>query len=204
MLFTLGECTEDLFKVLNLPESLRESRLYDPIGRHIVYSLEERTALIMYPFHHASYPDRHGYLCINDKVLSVLERPKGAGIPDGVVEVTLPNPDFELEDVFLITVISQAFCVYFQVKECPYNIKIEGRRSQPRSPQNLVTYLNKLVVALEGTNEFAIQRFVPFCVRNDEFDAFIVYLEQSSWLGLSVQAKELVESALAYKAKVES
>lgn len=204
MLFTLGECTEDLFKVLNLPESLRESRLYDPISQYIVYNSEERIALIMYPSHHGYYPDQYRNLCINGQILSVLERPQGADIPDGVVEVTLPNPDFELEDVFLITVISQAFCVYFQVKECPYNIKIEGRRLQPRSPQNLVTYLNKLVVALDGANEFAIQRFVPFCVRNDEFDAFIAYLEQSLWFGLSVQAKELVERALAYKAKVES
>lgn len=203
MAFSVGTCTEMLFQALGLPNHLRESGLNYPFGRRIVYDLDRHIALIIYPTHHGYYPDEYRNLWINGQILSILERPKGVDIPDGNITVTLPDPDFALEDNFLKTVIEQAFCTHFQIEKCPYIIKIQGRCPQPRSPDELVRYLNKLVILLEGDYRFAIKHFVPFCVRGNEFEPFITNLEQNSWRGLSVQAKTLLESALAYEAVME-
>lgn len=190
-----GTCTEELFIALNLPESLRGKTLRNPIGNTIVYDLQQRIAVVFYPMNHGDYPDVYNLLSIDGKIIPVWDKLPGSDIPDGVIEICLTKEMLHLDDAYLINLVEQAFKVRSTNNTCPSPVKVTGRPPVARPPEELIKFLNSLV--LERDPEFGIDYFVPFRMMQEELDALRSYLKKNGDIGLSEPARQLLKKAIS-------
>lgn len=203
MNFIAEVCTDELFEKLKLPESLKKIKSENPIGRTIYFNLDQRIALIAHAIDHTCWPNLFYHLCIDGRCLNVFERHEGIDNPIDYIAVGISSNTTDLDDDFIKSITTQAFATRSPSGKCPYDVRISGREVppeiSPRQPSEIVSFLNKLVIELDGPNDFAVRSFVPFCVRRDEFDNFMSHLEKTKWSTLSLQSKELVEQALTHR-----
>lgn len=190
-----GTCTEALFTALNLPESLRTETLRNPIGKAIVYNLEQRIVVVFYPMNHGDYPDVYSVLSIDGKIIPVWDKLPGSDIPDGIIEVCLTKEMLHLDDAYLINLVEQAFKVRSTNNTCPSPVKVSGRPPVPRLPVDLIDFLNNL--ALKGDTEFGIKYFVPLRMMQEELDALRNYLKKNGDTALSEPARQLLKKAIS-------
>lgn len=205
--FLRALCTEQLFKELGLPESLRASEKLTPIGRDLIHDLATRSALIPHPFHYSDYPDRGLSFYVRGKHCNASEFVQRSDGPDRV-EVWFEADMHEAARTEVAKLLESAVALLRNEPLCSVPILRNPRQvlqpRVPRPPSNFIPKLNKFCEdvsqfdreMLPDLEELSIRSVISTVLLPEELESLERHLAVSGWSELSPRARDLIEKVL--------
>lgn len=199
-------CTEQLFRELELPESLRADGKLNPVGRELVHDRSVRSALIPHPFHHSDYPDRSLSFYVRGRHFGAWEFVRRSDGPDRI-EVWFEADMNDAACNEIVELLQNAAAV---LREEPIgSMPIVSHRKQlpkprvPRPPSEVIRKLNKfcdevseLGQLLPELEELTIQSAISTVLLPKEIESLELHLATLGWDELSPKARDLVKNVL--------
>jgi hypothetical protein len=203
MRFAHGDCNEQLYVELKLPDSLRANAQLNPIGGKLIYELSSHAALIPHPYHHADYPDRSLSFYVGGKHFAASELIRRDDGPDRV-EIWFEDDTNESTSNNVCKLLEAAIATLHGEAVC--SIPVIARRKQPpkprkaRPPIEVIPKLNKFcddVVQFEPLlpelKELTIQATISSVLLPEEIESLRTHLAEFGWGELSHKAQDLVK-----------
>jgi|GEM_PF-4748341 len=196
--FVRGNCNEQLFAELELPEFLGSKQ----IGHQLIYDLSAHAALIPHPYHYDSYPDRSLSFYVGGKYFSVHELVRRDDGSDRV-EIWFEDDVDESTSNNISKLLESAIATLHEEVVCSMPIVTRRRQSPkprtPRPPSEIIPKLNKFcedVVQFENLlpelKEMTIKLTISSVLLPEEIESLERYLAEFGWNGLSPKAQDLI------------